>query len=98
MSTFKELLGTDNKKKQEERIKELLLIEATPEITLQIRYNGMADQVILNISGGDVSFDVIHRMLELTSQAIRREELNAAVQQQAQASSAADDMKKEVEE
>lgn len=98
MSTFKELLGSSSQKKQEERIKELLLIEATPEITLQIRYNGIIDQVILNISGGDVSFDVIHRMLELTSKTIRREELSAAVQQQAQASSAADDMKKEVEE
>ena len=98
MSTFKELLGSSSQKKQEERIKELLLIEATPEITLQIRYNGIIDQVILNISGGDVSFDAIHRMLELTSKTIRREELSAAVQQQAQASSAADDMKKEVEE
>ncbi len=85
MSTFKELLGTDNKKEQEEKIKELLQIASTPEITLQIRYDGIADQVILNISGGNVSFEILHRILELTSKAIRREEINAVIQQQVQA-------------
>lgn len=84
MSTFKELLGTDNKKEQEERIRELLQIAATPEISLLIRYNGIADQVVLSVFGGDVSFDAIHRMLELTSTAIRREEINMATQQQAE--------------
>lgn len=78
MDTFKELLGTDNKKKQVERIQELLLKEATPEITLQIRYNGINDEVMVEMTGGDVPFDVIHRMLALTSIAIRREELNMA--------------------
>ena len=82
MSTFKELLGTDNKKKQEERIQELLQIEANPEISLHIRYNGIVDQVMVDLSGGDVPFDVLHRMLELTSTAIRREELNVALQHQ----------------
>ena len=81
MSTFKELLGTDNKKKQEERIQELLQIEANPEITLHIRYNGIVDQIMVDIFGGDVSFDVIHRMLELASKAVRREEVNVAAQQ-----------------
>ncbi len=83
-TTFKELLGTDNKKEQFERIQELLQIEATPEITLRIRYNGISDQMTLDMSGGDVPFDVIHRMLELAGKAIRREELNAALQQQEQ--------------
>jgi len=83
MSTFKELLGTDNKKKQEERIEELLLIEATPEITLQIRYNGITDDIAVDMSGGDVAFDVIHHMLELASTAIRREELKRVTAQAA---------------
>jgi hypothetical protein len=84
MRTFKELLGTDNKKKQLDKIEELLEIAAIPEITLQIRYNGIDDQVILNIFGGDVSFDALHRALELTSKALRREEVNVAGQQQVQ--------------
>jgi hypothetical protein len=84
MSIFKELLGTDNKKEQEERIKDLLQIEATPEITLHIRYDGINDQVVLNLSGGDVSFDAVHRALELASKAIRMEEVNIAMQQQMQ--------------
>jgi len=78
MNTFKELLGTDNKKKQIERIEELLTIAATPEISLLIRYNGLDDAITMNLFGGDVPFDVIHRMLELTSTAIRREELTVA--------------------
>ncbi len=80
MKTFKELLGTDSKKKQVERIEELLIKEGNPEITLQIRYNGISDQVVVDISGGNVPFDVLYRMLELTSRAIRREELNMAAQ------------------
>jgi hypothetical protein len=79
--TFKELLGTDNKKKQLDKIEELLKIVATPEITLLIRYNGLDDQITMNIFGGDVSFDALHRALELTSKALRREEVNSAVQQ-----------------
>jgi len=81
MSTFKELLGTDNKKEQIKKIEELLQIVATPEVSLQIRYNGIDDYVIVNLSGGDASFDAIHRMLELTSIAMRREELSAAKQE-----------------
>jgi hypothetical protein len=84
MSTFKELLGTDNKKKQEEKIEELLKIAATPEISLLIRFNGLTDQVTLSIFGGDVVFDTIHHMLERTSKIIRQEELSEAVQQQEQ--------------
>lgn len=84
MSTFKELLGTDNKKKQLERIEELLQIVATPEISLLIRYNGLNDAITMNLFGGDVPFDVIHRMLELTSTAIRKAELDVAVQEQVQ--------------
>jgi hypothetical protein len=82
--TFKELLGTDNKKKQLDKIEELLKIVATPEITLHIRYDGINDEVVLNLSGGYVSFDALHRALELTSKAIRREEVNMAMQQQIQ--------------
>ena len=81
MSTFTELLETRSKKKQEERIKELLKIAATPEISLLIRYNGLDDQITMNIFGGDVTFDTLHRMLELTSRALRREEVNTAAQQ-----------------
>ena len=88
-----ELLGTEDEKEQEERIKELLLIEATPEITLQIRYNGIADQLTMDINGGDVAFDIIHHILELAGKAIRREEVNIAVQRQVQ-----DGEDKEVEE
>ncbi len=85
MTTFKELLGTDNKKKQLERIEELLTIVATPETSMLIRYDGLKDVATMNLlSGGDVPFDVLHRMLELTSTAIRREELNVAIQQQTQ--------------
>jgi hypothetical protein len=84
MSTFKGLLGTDNKKEQLEKIEALLKIVATPEITLILQYNGITDQVTLNISGGDVAFDTIHRALELAGRAIRREEVNIAVQQQEQ--------------
>ena len=85
MRTFKELLGTDNKKKQLDKIEELLKIAATPEITLHIRYDGINDQVVLNLSGGDVSFDAIHRALELAGKAIRREEVNTAMQQSQEA-------------
>ena len=83
MSTFKELLGTRSKKKQEERIEELLKIATTPEISLLIRYNGLDDQITMNIFGGDITFDTLHHMLGLTSKAIRREEVNKAAQQQA---------------
>lgn len=79
MNTFKELLGTDDKKKQFERIKELLLIEATPEITLQIRYDGITDDIAMDMSGGNVAFDVIHHILELASIAMRKEELKVAL-------------------
>jgi hypothetical protein len=82
--TFKELLGTDNKKKQLDKIEELLEIVATPEISLLIRYNGLDDQATMNIFGGEVTFDTLHHMLELTSKAIRREEVNMAAQQQVQ--------------
>ncbi len=81
MSTFKELLGTDNKKEQEEKVEELIKLASTPEISLLVRYDGINDQVTLNIFGGNVSFDTIHRILELTSKAIRREEVNTAVNQ-----------------
>jgi hypothetical protein len=84
MNTFKELLGTDNKKEQTEKIEELLKIAANPEITLLIQYNGISDQATINLLGGDAPFDIIHRMLELASKAIRREELNAAIRQQVQ--------------
>lgn len=84
MPTFKELLGTDNKKEQEARIVKLLQIEATPEITLQIRYNGIYDTIEIHLSGGDVPFDIVHRMLELTSKAMRREELSQLIEAQAQ--------------
>lgn len=75
METFKELLEAENKKQQVERIKELLLKEANPEITLQIRYNGIADDIEVDLYGGDVPFDVLYRMLELTNRAIRKKEI-----------------------
>lgn len=75
METFKELLEVENKKQQVERIKELLLKEANPEITLQIRYNGIADDIEVDLYGGDVPFDVLYRMLELTNRAIRKKEI-----------------------
>ncbi len=81
MSNIKELLGTDNKKEQEEKVEELIKIAATPEISLLVRYDGINDQVTLNILGGNVSFDTIHRILELTSKAVRKEEVNVAVTQ-----------------
>ena len=81
MSTFKELLGTDNKKEQEEKVEALLKIASTPEISLLVRYDGINDQITLNVFGGNVPFDTIHRILELASQAIRREEVNTAVAQ-----------------
>jgi hypothetical protein len=84
-STFKGLLGTDNKTKQLKKIEELLKIAATPEIGLLIRYNGLDDQITMSIFGGEVTFDILHHMLELTSKAIRREEVNMAAQQQVQA-------------
>ena len=82
MSTIKELLGTDNKKEQLEKIEALLKIANTPEISLLIRYDGIKDQAAMDIYGGDVTFDTLHRMLELTSKAIRREEVNLAGQEQ----------------
>lgn len=84
MTTFKELLGTGDKKEQIEKIEELLKIAATPEVSLLIQYNGLEDRIALHILGGDVAFDIIHRMLELAGKAIRREEVNTAVQQQAE--------------
>jgi len=79
MSTFKELLGADNRKDQEARIKELLLKEANPEVILQIQYSGLTDKVVVNMFGGDVPFDVVHRMLSLAGNAIRREEMSIAL-------------------
>ena len=79
MDTFKTLLGTPNKKKQIERIKELLQIEAMPEITLQVRYNGIADDVAVDVTGGDVPFAVLHHMLDLTAAVTRKEEVKAAI-------------------
>ena len=84
MNTFKDLLGTDSKKNQVERIEELLLKEANPEITLQIRYDGITDDIAVDMFGGNVAFDVIHHMLELTSIAIRRKEMSQIAQEQAQ--------------
>lgn len=79
MTTFKELLGTTNKKEQEDRIKELLLKEKNPEVILQIQYSGLTDKVMVNMFGGDVPFDVVHRMLHLASKAIRTEEMSMAL-------------------
>jgi len=94
MTTFKELLGTDSKKKQEEKIEELLKIAATPEINLLLQYNGLDDQLTMNIFGGDVTFDTLHHILELANKAVRREEVNVAAQQAQEG----EDKKVEVEE
>ena len=82
MPTFKELLGTDNKKEQEARIVELLAKEANPEVMLTLQYNQLKDDLVVQLSGGDVSFEVIFRMLELAGQVMRQKELVAALKQQ----------------
>ncbi len=65
-----------------EKIEGLLKIADTPEISLLLRYNGIQDQLTMDIYGGDVSFDTLHRILELASKAIRKEEVKVATQQQ----------------
>ena len=82
MPTFKELLGTDNKKEQEQRILELLAKEANPEVMLTLQYNQLKDDLAVQLSGGDAPYEVIFRMLELASQVIRQQELVAALKQQ----------------
>ncbi len=83
MSTIKELLGTDDKKKQVELVEKLIAAASSPIIDLLIRYEN--EQIALTIMGGDVPFDVIYKMLELTRQAIHQKEIEAAVQQKQEA-------------
>ncbi len=93
MSTMKELVGTDNKKEQVEFVQQLIERVNSPVIDLVIRFEN--EQINMSIMGGDVSFDVLYRMLDMTRQALHQREIETAVQQ---ASSVAGDMKKEVEE
>lgn len=92
MKTMKELLGTDDKKKQAELVELLVKAAASPVVDLLIRYEN--EQINLTIMGGDVHFDIIYKMLELTRQAIHQKEIEAAVQQNATNS----EEKEEVEE
>jgi hypothetical protein len=82
MSTIKELLGTDNRKEQEAKIEGLLSNASKPVIDLVIRYDHLADQISLTVIGGDIAFDTIHRMLDLTRQAVRQQEVATALSQQ----------------
>lgn len=77
-----ELLGTKNKKEQEARIESLLNNINKPVIDLVIRYDHVTDQVNLTVIGGDTAFDTIHRMLDLTRQAVRQQEISAVLNQQ----------------
>ena len=79
---IKELLGTEDKKEQLERIQELIAKAANPPVDLLIRYEPIADQVSVNVIGGDVVFEILYRMLELTRQALHRSEMEALMQQQ----------------
>ena len=79
MATFKELLGTDNKKEQEARIVDLLMKEAAPDIALLIQYKQLKDEVEIQLLGADAPFASLHRLLELASKAVREQELVAAI-------------------
>ncbi len=91
MSTLKSLLGTDDKKKQLELVEQLIEAAASPVIDLLIRFEN--EQINMTIMGGDVSFDVLYKMLDLSRQAIHRREIETALQQAAKS-----DEDKEVEE
>ncbi len=95
MSTMKELVGTDNKKEQVEFVQQLIERVNSPVIDLVIRFEN--EQINMTIMGGDVSFDVLYRMLDMTRQALHQREVETAVQQAASvANSEGED--KEVEE
>ncbi len=85
MTTIKALLGTDNRKAQIEQIEALLRIARTPVTDLVIRYDAQTDEVTMTVIGGDVAFDTIFRMLELTGKAVRQSQNVAYANQAAQA-------------
>ena len=80
---LKDLLGTEDKEKQIEVVQELIKAASSPVIDLVIRYEN--DEVTLSIMGGDISFDAIYKMLDLTRQTIHKQEIETAVQQAANA-------------
>ena len=81
MSTMKELVGTDNKKEQVEYVQQLIKRVNSPVIDLIIRFEN--EQVDISMMGGDVSFDILYKMLDMTRQALHQRELEMAVQQAA---------------
>jgi len=78
-----ELLGTKNKKEQEQKVQNLLRAVQMPVIDMVIRYDGVADQVNVMILGGNVAFEVAHRILDLARKEIQRDEVKASIDQQA---------------
>ncbi len=77
------LLGTKNKQEQEQKVQKLLRALNMPVIDMMIRYDGIADQVNVTILGGNVSFEVAHRILDLARKEIQQDEIKASIDQQA---------------
>lgn len=78
-----DLLGTKNKKEQAEKVGQMIRALNMPVIDMVIRYDGMADQVNVSILGGNLSFEVAHRILDLARKNLQQEEVKASIDQQA---------------
>ncbi len=75
------MLGTRNKREQEEIVQSLLNAVQMPTIDVIIRYDHLADRVQVMILGGDAEFDVVHHILDLARKDVQRDEVQSAAEQ-----------------
>ena len=77
-----EMLGTKNKKEQEEKVAKLIKALNMPVIDVVIRYDPIPDQVGVTVIGGNLGFDVANHILDLVRKDLQRQEIIASIDQQ----------------
>ncbi len=81
MTKLYKLLGTRNKREQEEIVQSLLKAVGTPVIDLVIRFNPSSGDTEVIIVGGSIDFDVAYRILDLARQVFQQREVQAQLAQ-----------------
>jgi len=76
-----EMLGTKNKKEQEEKIAKLIKALNMPVIDVVIRFDPIPDQVGVTVIGGNLGFDVANHILDLVRKDLQKQEITASIDQ-----------------
>ncbi len=92
MTTLKEMLGTANPKEQAQVVQQLLQqtqqlqqrVHQQP-ISVIVTYHPDREQATITPVGQNIPFEVVHDILFAAQQGVRRQELAALAQQQADA-------------